>query len=215
MTDLLQQLAEKRLTKQKLQQTIESNFDLLPTVFKGVSSPKAQVRYGCASTLVNLSGKYPEKLYQYMDDFIQLLDSKYRILVWNAMAAIANLCAADADRKFDSALNKFYSYLNDEYMVTVANTVGNSAKIVRAKPYLAPRITAELLRVDSISTSPHLTEECKKVIVEKAVETFNQFFDLMGPEEKANVLNFVKNHVGSSRASLRKEALLFLEQRSP
>jgi hypothetical protein len=158
---------------------------------------------------MDLSAKHPERLYPHMDSFISLLDSKYRILVWNAMAVIANLCAVDKERKFDSAFNKYYGFLDDEYMVTVANVVGNSGKIALAKPYLVPKITAELLRVDEISTSPHLTEECRRVIAEEAIESFNLFFDKMDAEEKAKVLSFVKKHRDSSRASLSKKAELF------
>jgi hypothetical protein len=99
-------------------------------------------------------------------------------------------------------------------MVTVANVVGNSARIARAKPYLVPRITAELLRVENISSSAHLTEECKKVIVEQAIKFFNQFFDKIGAEDKAKVLSFVKKHADSPRASLRKEVELFLRRGS-
>jgi hypothetical protein len=110
--------------------------------------------------------------------------------------------------------DKYYGFLDDEYMVTVANVVGNSARIARAKPYLVPRITAELLRVDGISTSPHLTEECRRVIAEKAIESFDQFYDLMGAKEKAKVLAFVKKHADSSRVSLRKEAKAFLSKHS-
>jgi hypothetical protein len=209
---LLHQLAEGAITKEQLLKSVEGDFQLLPVVVDGVSSPKAQVRYGCASVLVELSKKHPAKLYPHMDFFISLLDSKHRILVWNAMTAIANLCAVDMDKKFDSVFDSYYGFLNDEYMVTVANVIGNSVRIARAKSYLMPRITAELLRVDEISTSPHLTEECKRVIAEKTIESFNQFFDLMGVEEKAMVLSFVKKNADSSRASLRKEAELFLRR---
>jgi hypothetical protein len=147
-----------------------------------------------------------------MDFFISLLDSKRRILVWNAMAAIANLSAVDVEKKFDAIFRKYYGFLNDEYMITVANTIGNSAKIALAKPYLIPGITAELLRVEKISTSAHLTEECKRVVAEQAIKSFNQFFDKIGTEEKAKVLSFVKKHVDSSRAPLAKEAKLFLRR---
>ena len=193
--DLLQRLAEKSITKKELLAAVEKDFTLLPTIITGVASPKANVRYSCASALVNLTEIHPEKLYANMDFFVSLLDSKHRILKWNGMAAIANLCAVDADKKFDAIFDKYYGFLDDEYMVTVANIVGNSARIARAKPYLVPRITAELLRVDEISTTPHLTEECTRVIAEKAVESFDQFFDLMAPKEKTKVLAFVKKHV--------------------
>lgn len=210
--DLLQQLAEKSITKKELSRVVEEDFTLLPLVMKGVASPKANVRYSCAGLLVNLTEKYPERLREHMDFFISLLDSPHRILKWNGMAAIANLCAADADKKFDAIFDKYYGFLNDEYMVTVANVVANSARIARAKPYLVPRITTELLRVEKISITPHLTEECTRVIAEKTIESFDEFFNLMGVEEKAKVLIFVKKYTESSRLSLRKEAQLFLKQ---
>jgi hypothetical protein len=211
-SDLLQRLAEKAITKKELLERVESDFGTLPLVVQGVSSPKANVRYGCASVLVDLTAKYPEKLYPHMDFFVSLLDSKRRILVWNGMAAIANLCVVDVDKKFDAIFDEYYGFLNDEYMVTVANVVGNSARIARAKPYLLPRITEELLRVDGIHVSPHLTEECKRVIAEHAVNSFDQLFNLMAAPEKAKVLSFVKKHADSSRTSLRKEVERFLKR---
>ena len=209
--DLLRKLADKSITKEVLFKAVESDFELVPLVVGGVSSSKAVIRYGCAKVLVDLSLEHPEKLCPHMDFFISLLDSKYRILVWNALAAIANLCAVDVDKKFDAAFDKYYGFLNDEYMVTVANVVGNSAKIAHAKPYFVPRITAELLRVDDVSTSPHLTDECRRVIAEQAIKSFNKFFDKMDAKEKAKVLSFVKKHADSSRASLAKRSKAFLK----
>ena len=210
--DLLRKLAEKSITKEQLLRAVESDFKLLPVLVGGVSSPKATIRYGCAKVLVDLSAKHPEKMYPHMPFFVSLLDSKYRILVWNALAAVANLCAVDRDKKFDAAVDKYYDFLNDEYMVTVANVVGNSAKIALSKPYLVPRITNELLRVDKIALTQHLTDECRRVIAEQAVKSFNQFFDKMNAEEKAKVLSFVNKHKHSSRESLKKEAALFLKK---
>src|SRR3990170_2227920 len=209
---LLRRLADKSITKEELIRKVKQNFDLLPEILEGASSSKPAVRYGCAKVLIDLSEECPEKLYSYMDSFIDLLGSKHRILTWNALAIIANLARVDVDKKFDAIFDKYYGFLNDAYMVTVANVLGNSAKIALAKPYLVPRITAELLRVNEISTSPHLTEECRKVIAEQTIKSFNQFFDKMSAEEKAKVLTFVKKHTDSSRASLAKEAELFLRK---
>ncbi len=211
---LWQKLAKKEITKQQLQQAVESNFTLLPVIIGGVSSPKASVRYACASVLMTLSENYPERLYPHIGFFMSLLNSKHRILVWNGMATLANLCAVDVDKKFDAIFDKYYGFLNDEYMVTVANVVSNSARIARAKPYLLPRITARLLGFSEISTSPHLTEECTRVVAEKAVEPFNEFFDLMDDTDKAKVAAFVKGYAESSRAQLRKKAQLFLKRRN-
>ena len=207
-SELLQKLGNKTVTKQELLQMVKQNFNLLPEILDGVSSSKATVRYGCAKVLMDLSEEHPEQLYPYMDSFINLLESKYRILTWNAMAIIANLAKVDHDRKFDAIFDKYYSFLNDAYMVTVANVVGNSAKIALAKPYLTQKITNELLKVDNISTTPHLTEECKRVIAEHTIKSFALFFNKI--EQKEKVVSFVANHTNSPRKTLRKAAEDFL-----
>jgi hypothetical protein len=208
----LQKLADKSMTKEELLEKVKLDLNLLPVILKGVSSSKATVRYGCAKISMDLSEEHPQQLYPYMDFFINLLDSKYRILTWNAMAVIANLTKIDKDRKFDAVFNKYYSFLNDDYMVTVANLVGNSGKIAIAKPYLIEKITAELLKVEDISTTPHLTEECKRVIAEKAIKSFYMFFD--GVDQKNKVIAFVKKQLKSSRKSLHDEAENFLKKYS-
>ena len=210
--ELLVKLADKSLTKEGLRRRVEQDFGLLPVLLEGTGSAKAAVRYGCAKVLMDLSAEHPEQLYPYMDSFIALLDSKYRILTWNALAIIANLAAVDGDKKFDAAFDKYYGFLDNEYMVTVANTVGNSAKIALAKPYLIPRITAELLKVENVSLTPHLTEECKRVIAEHAVKTFDLFFDKLGEKEKKEVLGFVERQLNSSRTTLSAKAAGFLEK---
>jgi hypothetical protein len=207
---LLQELGNKSITKQELLRRVEKDFNLLPTVLDGVSSSKATVRYGCAAVLTDLSQAYPEKLYPHMDFFIAMLDSKYRILVWNAMAIAANLARVDRNRKFDAAFTKYYSFLNDKYMVTVANAVGHSGKIASAKPYLAQRIADQLLKVGRIATTPHLTEECRRVIAEKAIESLDMFFDKIG--DKKNVVDFVKSQLNSPRKTLTKKAEDFLRK---
>jgi hypothetical protein len=207
---LLQEIASKSITKRDLLQRVKKDFSLLPTVLDGVSSPKAAVRYGCASVLMDLSQAYPEKLYPHMDSFIALLDSKYRILTWNALAMIANLARVDDNRKFDAIFTKYYSFLNDEYMITVANVVGYSGKIALAKPYLTQRIADELLKVRRISTTPHLTEECKRVIAEKAIESFDVFFNQIDNRKK--VVDFVKSQLNSPRKTLKIKAENFLRK---
>lgn len=212
-SDLLQQLSEKSISKEELIKAVEDDFNLLPLVIQGVSSNNPRVRYGCAGALATLSEKHPADLYPHMDFFVNLLDNKRRILVWNAIAALANLCAVDIHKKFDAVFNKYYVLLMDEYMVTVANVVGNSARIANAKPYLVPKITGKLLEVERIRISPHLTEECKRVITQQAIDSFDQFFDLMSADEKAKVIYFVKKHSESPRESLKKKANSFLVRR--
>ncbi len=206
----MQELASKSMTKDELFQRTKQDPNVLAEVLKGISSSKAAVRYGCAKVLMDLSEEHPERLYPYMDSIVSLLDSKYRILTWNAMAIIANLARVDKDRKFDAIFDEYYSFLNDEYMVTVASVVGHSGKIALAKPHLIQKITNELLKVESISTTPHLTEECKRVIAEKAIGSFDLFFDQIEAKEK--VISLVKKCLDSPRRTLKTKAEDFLRK---
>lgn len=203
-----QALIDKSLTKEELFNKVKQDFSLIPILLISVHSSKAAVRYSCAKVLVDLSEENPEKLYPYMDSFIELLDSKYRILTWNALAIIANLTTVDVGKKFDIIFDKYYSFLDNDYMVTVANVVGNSRKIAQAKPYLIPKVTNELLKIQNISTTPHLTEECKRVITQKTIQTLSSFFDKV--EQKDQVISFIKTHLDSPRKSLRTAAKKFL-----
>lgn len=207
-SNLLQKLADKSMTKAELLRRVEADFTMLPEVLGGLSSQKASIRYGCANVLVDLSLAHPRELYPHMDAFKDLLNSEHRILVWSAMAILANLTKVDREKKFDAVFDKYYGFLNDEYMVTAANVVGNSGKIASAKSYLVPKITRELLKVEGIRTTPHLTDECRRVICEKAIKSFEVFFDKVDSKDK--VIAFVKRQRGSPRKTLRTEAERFL-----
>ena len=206
----MQELCSKQITRAQLYKKVETDFSLVPEIIAGTASPNATVRYGCASVLMDLSAKYPGKLYPYMERLIGLLDSKHRIITWNALAIVAHLTAADSQRKFDAIFDKYYSFLGNEYMVTVANTVGNSGEIAKNKPYLADRIIAEVLKVQNLRTTPHLTEECKLVIAQQAIKTFNTLINFT--KNKKALLDFAEQHKNSSRDALRKEAKMFLKK---
>ena len=207
---LAQALMDKSLTKKELLSKVKADFSLIPLLLEGVAHQKAAVRYGCSKVLMDLSEENPEKLYPHFNFFVNMLDSKYRILTWTALAIIANLTKTDTDNKFDAIFGKYYSFLDKKYMVTVANVVGNSGKIALAKPYLVPEITNELLKVEHLSITPHLTDECKRVIIQQAINIFYEFFDRIAQKEQ--VLSFVQLHVDSPRKKLKTSAEKFLQK---
>jgi hypothetical protein len=212
LNQLLNRIADKTLKKEELYKTVEHDFSLVPVLIDGLSSPRPTVKYCCGKVLMDFSAKYPQSLYPYMDVFIKLLESKYRILTWNGIFIIANLAKVDDKQKFDSIFDMYFGLLKNDYMVTVANVVINSGKIVFAKPYLNAKVTRALLLVEDIDITPHLTEECKRVIIEKAIQTFSLFFGKLEKELKVEIYNFVKRQLNSPRETLRKEAELFLDK---
>ena len=206
---MLNQIADKTLTTDVLFRKVEKDFTLVPILLEGITSTKATVRYTCARVLVDLSGIYPENLYNYINQFIELLKSDYRIIKWNAMAIIANLASVDKNKVLDDNFDKYFGLLHDGYMVTVANLATYSSKIGLAKPYLANAIAHELLKVENITLTPNLTEECKRVIAEQTINSFDLMFSLFDEKTKAEVLSFVNNHLESPRDSLKRRAKTF------
>jgi len=211
MKNIEEILLQKNKPKEALYKAVKHDFRLLPHVIEGMNSPKAAIRYGCGKVLMELSEEYPEKMYPYFDTIVPFLKSKYRIIIWQVLFIIAQLTKVDTKKQFDKIFETYYSFLHDEYMVTVANLVGYSGTIAVAKPYLIPKITDQLLKVESLLTTPHLTEECKRVIAEKAIDSFDMFFDTI--EKKDHVLAFVQKQTKSPRRSLQKRARIFLEKR--
>lgn len=207
---LLKKMAEKSITKEQLIKKVKQNPDRLPEILDGISSSKPAIRYGCGKILMEVSKDQPEVLYPYMDFFITLLESKYRILTWNAIVIIANLTKVDSEKKFDENFEKYFGLIENDYMVTVANVVGNAWKIALAKPYLTTKIKDKLLTVEHLSITPHLSEECKRVIIEHAIRSFDLFFPQI--EEKENVIFFVKKQLKSSRKTLRDASEEFLRK---
>ncbi len=70
-----------------------------------------------------------------------------------------------------------------------------------------------MLKVQDLKVTPHLTEECKLVIAEHAIKTFDTFFNNI--EAKEQVVAFAQKHINSSRTSLRREAQNFLKKWTP
>jgi len=177
---------------------------------KGISSSNARIKFGCAKVLNKLSEDHPEKLYSEMDFFINLLESDNNIIKWNAMDVLANLARVDKERKFDEIFNQYYSLLSDKGMVTVGHVIDNSGKIALSKPYLIDKITNELLKIEKIPVKPRLTQECKNILIGKAILAFDKYYNQLKNKDK--VVSFVQKQLNNPRKSTKIKAKKFLEK---
>lgn len=208
--EILKQLEAKEITADDLAKRVKRNLDLLPTIFEGVSSKKPRVRYGCVKILNIISEEHPEQLYPKWDFFVKLLDSDKKILRWNALIILANLASVDSENMFEKIFEKYYERMNDGVLVTVANVIDNSGKIAKAKPNLTRKITSKLLHIEHLSTTPHLTEECKNILTGKAILAFSEFFDQI--KRKDEVILFARRQLDNTRNATSKKAKEFLKR---
>jgi hypothetical protein len=96
----LKRIGDKSITKNELLTAVRKQHEALQEIVEGTGSSKPAIRYGCSKALMNLSVEYPDRLYPFMDSFVSLLDTKHRILTWNALTIIANAHALDHEVKW-------------------------------------------------------------------------------------------------------------------
>lgn len=162
---------------------------------------KDSSKYACAKALSLLSASYPNLLYPHFDYFVSLLNSRYKILKWNAILILANLIPIDMERKFDAVFDEYYHHLWDGDLITAANIVGASGKIALARPDLRDKITSEILKVDII---PLPTTECREIARGKALLAFTEYSANL--DENKFVNEFIQHCLQSRRAATRKKA---------
>ena len=63
---------------------------------------------------------------------VELLDNKNSFLKWGSILIIANLTPVDSEKRFDRIFKKYYAPIIGPAMVTAANIIGGSVKIVSA-----------------------------------------------------------------------------------
>lgn len=205
-TDYLDKLGNKEIHPEDLIIEVRQNLKMLPRIIDGVSSSNANIKFGCAKILRAISSEKPEKLYQEMDLFIELLDSPNNIIKWNAVDIVANLTKVDKENKFDEIFEKFYGMLSEKSMVTAAHVIDNSGKIARVKPHLTDKITDELLKVENIPR----TQECKNILMGKTILAFGSYFEQI--EDKDEVILFVKKRLKNSRNATKVKAEKFMKK---
>jgi hypothetical protein len=204
---LQQEIARKETDMEKTVDKVMKKPELLSEVFEGLGSGKARIKYGCVKVLRLISEKKPEILYPRMDFFSDLLDSDNKFLKWGAIHTIANLTAADSERRFEGIFDKYFAPIPGPELIPAGNVIGGAAKIALAKPELSDRIAKEILKVEKAT---YQTAECRNVAMGHAIKSFDLFFDQI--KDKEPVINLIKKQLKNTRNATRKKAEKFLKK---
>jgi hypothetical protein len=204
---LQQEIAKKETDMEKTVAKVIKKPELLSEVFEGLGSDKARIKYGCVKALRLISEKKPEILYPRMDFFSDLLDSDNNFFKWGAIHTIANLAAADSERRFEVIFDKYFAPIPGPELIPAGNVIGGAAKIALAKPELSDRIAKEMLKVEK---AKYQTAECRNVAMGHAIKSFDLFFDQI--KDKEPVIKLIKKQLKNTRNATRKKAEKFLKK---
>ncbi len=184
--------------------------EAIDELVEGVMAPKGTLRYGFEKVLRKISEQRPDLVYPYFDRYVELLDNPNSFLKWGAILTIGNLAAVDSAGRFEKIFRKYYAPISGPVMVTAANTIGASVKIIEAKPELAQRIARVILKVEKAEFEKRgePSPECRNVAIGQAIDAFDQVFDQI--DNKPAVVRFVKRQLKNTRPPVVKKARAFL-----
>jgi hypothetical protein len=173
--------------------------------FTDLSSKDPKVRYGCAKNLLAVAKENPAELYPNLNLFVELLDSENKIIRWTAIDIIGHLARVDRAKKIDALIGKLVALLNTGNMITANHAIMALANIVMARPEHQPKITDELLKVESYNYG---TDECRNIAMGTVIRALDSYFN--GLEDKETAIEFVRRQTQNSRHATKKKAEKFL-----
>ena len=210
--DIQKEIARKGFDIAKVVSYAIKNPETIERLIEGVTAPKGSIRFAYEKVLRFISEERPDLIYPYFDVFKKLSVCDNSFLKWGAILTIANLAAADTEEKFDTMFDEYYAPIKGPVMVTASSIIGGSVKIVKAKPYLAHKITKEILKVEKAKYLYHgeLSPECRNVAIGQAIDTFDELFDDL--EDKDTIIRFVKKQLKNTRQKVVKKAEKYLKK---
>ncbi len=194
------------LNPAKLARKAIGNLALLPTLIEGLSATKANTKFGSARALCLVSEQSPAVLHPYFDDFVRLLDHENKILQWSAIFVLSQLARVDTRDRFATIFKRYFSPIPGPVMITAANVIRGGARVAQAKPELADRIAAEILKV---ARARYDTPECRNVAIGHAILALGDILPLL--RDPAPAVRFVRRQKRNPRPATREKAEEFLK----
>ncbi len=106
-------------------------------------------KYACAyADKIIAESRETDVWYEYLDDFISLLDHPKSLVRNRVMYILAANAQWDEGNRFDSVMPSFFAHITDEKPITARQCVKALAQIGTAKPQYIPRILCCLKEAD-------------------------------------------------------------------
>ena len=113
----------KKLIKTKNKKGINEIVD-------GLNNPKEQIANDCIKVLYEIAGIVPELISEYVETFIQLLESRNCRLIWGSMIALSKIATLKSEAIFKS-LDIIVKAYEKGKVITVDNSISVFAELAK------------------------------------------------------------------------------------
>ncbi|MFO0974174.1 MAG: hypothetical protein U1A27_12160 [Phycisphaerae bacterium] len=171
------------------------------------SAPGGTARFAAGKALAATAQHAPGRVYPHFGAIAAQLDSDSQIVRWEALQILAELAAADVDRRIDRLLGRYLSFIRCGNLVSAANAVKGAAQIASARPDLLRRIVPAILGVERAT---YKTDECRNVAIQQALRALCE----LGPRalRLSAVTAFVRRQLRNPRPAVRRVAQSAIRQ---
>lgn len=192
---------------------VSNNQTLIPVIFDIIHTDKGTQKFYCEKIIRKLSEIAPDMIYPYYHDVVHMVVSDNKFIKWGGIITLTNLASEDYDRHFLDVFDMFFNLINSEVMVTAANVIENTWKIVKNYPDLEPQITGRLLAVEG-NVYMHKgkeSSECRNIVIGTVINCFGTYYAIS--ERKQDMIEFVKRQKNNPRKRVAKTAVDFLKDK--
>ncbi len=200
--DLIEQIRQSGSDKHRIAFYIGEHPGLLSTLYSEESN-----RWASEKVVMLVSQYYPEIVYPYFDAITGHIDSIHEY----SIRTIAYLTRVDSESKFDLMFDDYFVWLKRRNTRRARMTVLGAPTIMQAKPNLAQRVVAELLKTEDQRYGVP-SWDASYWVLGAVMAVFDQMYDSV--DNKANVNEFVIRRLRSRYWFLRKRAARFLQKRN-
>lgn len=179
----------------------------MTSLMHDLQSESPETKYCAAKNAIAISEVNPKRLYAHLPFFVRLLDGDNQVMKWTGIRVVGNLSQVDRSGRVTRLVPRLTGFLKSGNLITANNTIMSLTQVAKSKPALRADILAQLLKVERYR---YETEECRNIVIGKAITAFGEFDDQIQGNRK--IRNFLERQTHNTRNSTRTKAVKLLRR---
>ncbi len=193
---------------------VQNDPAILPILLDIIQTDAGSTKFYCEKGIRYVSEQSPALLVPYFAEIAKMLESPNHFIQWGSIVTMSNLTVADDGGRFAGIYETYFSLIQSENMVGVANVIRNAWKIVRRYPEWEQDITRRMLRVreNTYYYDGKPSPECNNVLYGHMLYCFDQYFSSASDLSRENILAFATAQIENPRKAVAKAAGAFMKK---